>query len=130
MKRFIKKLMSLSLVLLLCIGLLPAAAAEEADYTFTLASPDSVTVDYRKEYTTFGVELSSMPPVDESAGQSFVLVFTEGSMTDGTNTVPYDVLTVMEYGMPCAGFFFALIWRGLVHPPPANSGSSELMISL
>ena len=100
MKRFIKKLMSLSLVLLLCIGLLPAAAAEEADYTFTLASPDSVTVDYRKEYTTFGVELSSMPPADESAGQSFVLVFTEGSMTDGTNTVPYDVLTVMEYGNP------------------------------
>lgn len=101
MKRIIKTLLSTLLALLLCIGLLPAvAAAEEVDYSFTLASPDSITVDYRKAYTTFRMELSSMPPVDATAGQKLLLVFTDGTMTDGTNTVPYEVLNVIDYGEP------------------------------
>ena len=100
MKRFAKTLLSLSLALLLCIGLLPAAAERNVEYSFTLASPDSITVDYRKAYTTFRMELSSMPPVDATAGQKLLLVFTDGTMTDGTNTVPYEVLNVIEYGEP------------------------------
>ena len=91
-----KKLLSLFLTVVLMLSLLPAVAAAEGD--FTLASPTFITVDYRMNYTVFEVSLSRLVGVDPNQGQMLFLQFSSGTLTDGTNSVPFTVYDVMDYG--------------------------------
>ena len=101
MNHHVKTLLSLLLALLLCLPLLPAAAADDT-YSYTLGTTNAVTIDFSKDYTVFDVALSSLNGVDPGKGQYLTLSFYPGILTcdtDSTKTFWPEIYTVEDYGL-------------------------------
>ncbi len=95
-----RKVLALLLSLVMMLSLLPATVlTAAADCDFTLASPTSIEIDYRQDYTNFTISPSTLIGIDPNQGDYISVNFASGTLTDGTNTVPYRLYYVEDYGL-------------------------------